>query len=128
MTELKDAKPCCHCGGTTLYIDYIDRNYGGHSPYRVACICGATGSYAPDEPSAVAKWNERPVEDALREQLAAALDGTIAALEKAKGLRDRAERAEALLQSTADSWTSDTAGYDILWSFSNIEVERTGDE
>jgi len=68
MTE--KLKPCPFCAGknprittTTAYPDTPRETVW----YAIECnICDATGDWDLGESGAIAKWNTRPVEDALR--------------------------------------------------------------
>ena len=63
-------KPCPFCGGKNPIIvrdvQYPDTP-NARTWYAVECnVCDATGDWDLGESGAIAKWNTRPVEDALR--------------------------------------------------------------
>ena len=65
-----EPKPCPFCGGKNPIIvrdvQYPDTP-NARTWYAIECnICDATGDWDLGESGAIAKWNTRPVEDALR--------------------------------------------------------------
>ena len=76
-TEMSDLKPCPFCGGDVQLYNIDDDGLGGFSYYyEVVCRhCGLSNKsiYANRdrvENATIKHWNTRPIEDALRKEIA----------------------------------------------------------
>ena len=62
-----ELKPCPHCGSTRVALQ---ARHPRISPYFVECrTCDARGARSEDREEAIAFWNLRPIEDALRDRI-----------------------------------------------------------
>lgn len=69
----EELKPCPFCGSENIEVE--DDNFGTtfSSVWLVECLtCGVRSATDERESSAIKGWNARPIEDALRAELAAA--------------------------------------------------------
>ena len=62
--EMDELKPCPFCGSKNTTLDYFEISCSQELGTLV--FCGDCGSYS----TSIDRWNTRPIEDALRAQLA----------------------------------------------------------
>jgi hypothetical protein len=111
----ENLKPCLRCGDTYSHFErWVDTDEGVVL-YRVVCgACEFMPDHWEEEPAKAAEyWNYRPVEDALRAEIAGLADernAAIAECRRRKGWdqdivhwRERAEKAESELQQAQEA-------------------------
>lgn len=106
-----EPKPCPFCGGKNPIVvkdvQYPDTPYT-RTWYAIECnLCDATGDWDLGESGALEKWNTRPGEDALQENIVKWIEANNAATALINEQQAKIARLRVVLQAVYDEFTWD---------------------